>query len=152
MQQQQSFSEQVYTVRLNPKQRQQTRFALWANFLALLLNATLALLFWKLGTGKPLISLLSVFSSCLTIVLVGLYRKSTQLLTLTERGLRYVPSFGRSIVELAWSEIESVRIERNHTYTWLRVRPRKGFRRPILIVPLEQAEEIRQEIQRRLST
>ncbi|WP_309720483.1 hypothetical protein, partial [Armatimonas sp.] len=113
--------EQVYTVRLTPEQRKQTRFALWANFFALLLNATLAVMFWKMETGKPLVSLLSVFSSCLVIVFVGLYRKSTQVLTLTDQGLTYQNFLGFGSVKLTWEEIKRARIERNYIYTWLRI-------------------------------
>ncbi|MBB6053590.1 PH domain-containing protein [Armatimonas rosea] len=150
MQQTQQPLEQVYVVRLNPQQRKQTRFVLWANFFALLLNATLAVLFWKLDTGKPMASLLSVFSSCLAIVCVGLYRKGTQYLTLTENGLAYQNAFGTRTVNLAWDEIKRVRIERNYTYTWLRVTRKKGFLRLALVVPPDQAEEILAECQKRI--
>lgn len=150
MQQTQQPLEQVYVVRLNPQQRKQTRFVLWANFFALLLNATLAVLFWKLDTGKPMASLLSVFSSCLAIVCVGLYRKGTQYLTLTESGLTYQNAFGTRTVNLAWDEIKRVRIERNYTYTWLRVTRKKGFLRLALVVPPDQADEILEQCQKRI--
>jgi hypothetical protein len=150
MQQTQQSPEKVYVVRLNPQQRKQTRFALWANFIALLLNATLAIVFWKLETGKPIASLMSVFSSCLVIVCVGLYRKGTQYLTLNEQGLTYQNLRGTGTVKLAWDEIKRVRLERNYTYTWLRVTRKKAFLRLTLVVPPEQAEEILQEVQRRI--
>lgn len=151
MLQNQQLAEKTYPVRLNPEQRRQTRFVLWANFFALLLNATLAVLFWKLGTGKPLTSLMSVFTSCLAIVFLGLYRKSTQVLTLTDRGLRYERLGRKPSLALDWSEIESARLERNFTYTWVRLRLKKSrFRRPIAVIPPEQAEEILQEIRQRI--
>jgi hypothetical protein len=151
MQQTQQSSERVYVVRLNPQQRKQTRFALWANFFALLLNATLAVIFWKLDTGKPMASLMSVFSSCLAIVCVGLYRKSTQYLTLTDEGLTYQNFLGTGNVKLAWDEIKQVKIERNYIYTWLRVTRKKGFLRPTLVIPPDQADEILEQCQKRLS-
>lgn len=152
MQQTQQSYEKVYTVRLTPEQRKQTRFALWANFFALLLNATLAVLFWKMETGKPLASLLSVFSSCLVIVLVGLYRKSTQYLILTEQGLTYQSGLGQRTTRLSWDEIKRVRLQRNHIYTWLRITRKRGFLRQTFVVSPDQADEILQEIQRRIAS
>jgi hypothetical protein len=152
MQQTQQSSEQVYVVRLNPQQRKQTRFALWANFFALLLNAALAIMFWNMETGKPFASLMSVFSSCLAIVCVGLYRKGTQYLTLTEQGLTYQNFLGTGTVKLAWDEIKRVRLDHNAIYTWLRVTRKRGFLRLTLVVPPEQAEEILQEVQRRIES
>jgi hypothetical protein len=146
MQHQQSLPERVYVVRLTPQQR------LWANFFALLLNATLAVVFWKLETGKPFASLLSVFSSCLVIVFVGLYRKSTQYLMLNEAGLTYQNALGSGTVKLAWEEIKRIRIGHNHTYTWLRITRKKGFLRLTLVVPPDQADEILEEIQRRIGS
>ena len=108
-------------------------------------------MFWKMETGKPFASLLSVFSSCLVIVSVGLYRKSTQYLTLTEQGLTYQNALGRSIVKLPWDEIKRVRIERNHIYTWLRITRKRGFLRLTLVVPPDQAEEILEQCQKRLN-
>lgn len=150
MQQTQQSSEQVYVVRLNPQQRKQTRFALWANFFALILNAFLAVLFWKLDAGKPIASLMSVFSSCLAIVCVGLYRKGTQYLTLSDQGLTYQNFFGNRTVNLAWDEIKRIRLGSNYTYTWLRVTRKKGFLRLTLVVPPEQAEEILAECRKRI--
>uniref|UniRef100_UPI00286C9164 hypothetical protein n=1 Tax=Armatimonas sp. TaxID=1872638 RepID=UPI00286C9164 len=141
---------QVYTVRLTPEQRKQTRFALWANFFALLLNATLAVVFWKMETGKPIVSLMSVFSSCLAIVCVGLYRKSTQVLTLTDQGLTYQNFLGFGSIKLTWEEIKRARIERNYIYTWLRITRKKRFLRLTLVVPPDQADEILCEIEYRL--
>lgn len=61
-------TDQTYVAEPSPRWRYFVKGLLWLNFATLVVNATLAVIFWLSGVGPAWVSLTVAFLSCLVIV------------------------------------------------------------------------------------
>ena len=106
----------------------------------LVLNAGLAVTFWRTGSGPALPSLLVAFFSCGVIVFFKRYARRRATVTLTSEALSYRSPMGVVLGPILWSEIEEVRLERSLGRAWLWLRLRPSGKRVYVAVPWIEAD------------
>ena len=142
-------AEQTYVAEPGRVWHRFVKVLLWVNFATLVLNASLAVKFWREGSGLATVSLLVAFFSCAVIVFFKRFSRRRGVLTLSEVGLSYRSPAGIAVGPIAWEEIAELKLERSVGRAWLWVRLHKNSKRIYMFVPWEQADTILEQCQSR---
>ena len=143
-------AEQTYVAEPGRVWHRFVKVLLWVNFATLVLNASLAVKFWREGSGLATVSLLVAFFSCAVIVFFKRFARRRGVLTLSEVGLSYRSPAGIAVGPIAWEEIAELKLERSVGRAWLWVRLRMSGKRVYMFVPWDHADEILEQCQKRL--